>query len=657
MGTAAEKLIERYNPPFGLVPFILPRAYDTTAVEAEIPQLHRYPDKTKVMLRGVLQNFRVKHGGRITFIYADLRDDRGNKQVCQWAASGNTVQAKLYGLQSEAGTKSIHLTATITSFSGNEGSRVIFAANGKIARANDDEVSAYALPVYSLKQATKPYEIKREVADAIATCMGSQAMPDEFAAALGLPELETALKAVHGLAPIPHAEREAMAEMQTPWHRRITAELIYRTLKAVRGGRREGRSPRILYDRDAMRRLAATLPYDLTGDQLGALSAIFEVMGSGDFRRILLNADVGAGKTTVMGFAIFAALEAGHSAAMMAPSSVLAKQLYDEYSDLFASFDYPVFYAAKMTKNQRVKLQNRIQKAGACLVVGTIAVNALEIPDLALVLCDEEQKIGTEQKSALINGARGKLPYQILSSATPIPRSLASSLYGSVKSVRMKNRPGGRLPIFTKVVSDEGSAFRLFSLIRSEASKGNQALFVCPSIASGEMASIALAEELCEAFLPGTYDAIHGQMKPAVIDEKVAAFKRKEFSVLLATSMVDSGFHAEDLSVVVILSPERFGLSMLHQIRGRVGRRAGLQGYCALYPPNFILKVPAQERLDYFSKTQDGFELARRDLLARGSGELAGSVQSGGDVDFVENADLVEQIESIIAQKNAKSAA
>lgn len=656
MGTAAQKLIERYTPPFGLIPFILPRAYDTAATQTTISDLGRYPDKTKVMLRGTLSNFRVKFSGRMTFIYADLRDG-GQKQICQWPTSGPAAQSKMYALQTEAGEGRVQLTASINSFTGEEGNRVIFASNGKITPVGEGPSSSYATPVYELKQGTKPHEIKKEVEQSLDECLSSGAMPEAYAAALGLPELKASLKVVHGLAPIPDCDMESLAEMGSPWHERVMADLIFRTLKAIRGGKREGRSPRILYDKGAMRRLAATLPYELTHDQLGALKEIFEVIGSGDFKRVLLTADVGAGKTTVMGFAIFAALEAGYSAAMMAPSSVLAQQLFEEYVKLFEPFKYPIFYAAKMTKSQKVKLQKKIKELGPCLIVGTITVNAFEVPNLGLVLCDEEQKIGTEQKSALINGAQGKLPYQILSSATPIPRSLASTLYGSIKMVRMKNRPGGRLPVFTKVVEEEGSASRLFSLIRSEICKGHQALFVCPSISSGEMASIALAEELCNAFLPGSYTSIHGQLNPQEIEKRVAAFKQKESAVLLSTSMVDSGFHADDLSVVVILAPDRFGLSMLHQIRGRVGRRAGLQGYCALYPPTFTLKRPARERLDYFCQTLDGFELASRDMHNRGSGDLAGTSQSGGEVNFIAYAELVERIEYLIEGEKGERAA
>lgn len=650
MGTAPKKLLERYSPPFGLMPLLMPRAYDNSAVSTSICELPRFPDKTKVMLRGYLSNFRVKQSGRLCFVYADLYEGT-QKQICQWTATPSTAHAKQYALQSEAGTDPVQLVATITSFTGEEGNRVIFAANGKLAPLKEGAASLCAVPIYELRQGTRPHEIKKAVQEGIFECLGEKAMPDECAARLGLPGLAESLKIVHGLVPVPEGDVSEITEMRTLWHRRVTAELIFRTLVAIKGGRREGRSPVIGYDKEAMRSLAGTLPYTLTGDQLHALSEIFAVMGSGDFRRILLSADVGAGKTTVMGFAIFAALKAGYSAAVIAPSSVLARQLFEEYEKLLEPFGYAVHFAAKMTKAQKAKLQKKIDTGAPCLVVGTVTVNSFAFGNLGLVACDEEQKIGTEQKSALINAAKGKLPYQILSSATPIPRSLASTIYGSVKMVRMKNRPSGRLPIFTKVVDDEGSAHRLFSLIRSEVAAGHQALFVCPSISSGEMASIALAEELCNAFLPGSYISIHGQLKPQEIEKRVAAFKQKESAVLLSTSMVDSGFHADDLSVVVILAPDRFGLSMLHQIRGRVGRRAGLQGYCALYPPTFTLKRPARERLDYFCRTLDGFELASKDMQNRGSGDLAGTSQSGGEVNFIEHAELVEQIEQLIEER------
>lgn len=648
MGIRAETLIERYGPPFGKLAFLLPRAYDTTAVPVSVPELPRFPDKTKVMLRGTLSNFRVKQSGRLCFVYADLYEG-SVKQICQWPTSPSAAHAKMHALQCEAGTQRVQLVASVTSFTGREGERVIFVTNGKIAPLSAEaDLSLFAMPVYELRQGTKPHEIKRAVTQALVESTGGDAMPDLIAARLGLPPLMESLKAVHGLAPVPEADIAAFAEMNTPWHRRITAELIWRTLRTIRGGKREGRCASLAYNPEAMRKLESTLPYTLTMDQKGALRDIFSVFASGDFKRMLLLADVGAGKTTVMVFAAYAVLQAGKSVAVLAPSSVLAQQLFEEFAALLEPMGHPVLFAAKMTKAQKTKLQKKLSEGEPCVVVGTTTVNGFDFPDLGLVCCDEEQKIGTEQKSALLQRNTGELPYQILSTATPIPRSLASTIYGSVQLVKMQNRPAGRLPIFTKVVGDETSAHHLFSLIRKEASLGRQALCVCPSISSGEMASVEEAESLCSTFLPGMHESIHGQMKAKKVDERVARFKRGEFPVLIATSLVDSGFDVKNLSVVVVFSPDRFGLSMLHQIRGRVGRRAGLQGYCALYPTNFTLKTKAAERLDYFCKTHDGFALAQKDLQLRGSGELAGTKQSGGEIDFVAHAELVEQIEQEI---------
>ena len=230
-------------------------------------------------------------------------------------------------------------------------------------------------------------------------------------------------------------------------------------------------------------------------------------------------------------------------------------------------------------------------------------------------------------------------------SATPLPRSIQSSIYGNYKIIKIATKPKGRLSVLTKIIQNQLSVNKLLTHIENESKEGRASLIVAPSIAAGEMASIRKIEQICnERFEFSFFKSIHGQLTEKEIEKNIESFKRGEFPLLIATSMVEAGFSYENLSTVVITDPERFGISQLHQIRGRTGRKAGLQGYCALWNLTLKYNTKVYDRLTYFCREFDGFMLANNDMLNRGSGDLIGKAQSGGEINFIEYADDVELI-------------
>jgi ATP-dependent DNA helicase RecG len=648
-----QKLIKKvqslYDLPFDTVALLLPRAYDVSAQETSLNNLVNFPEKSKVMARGTVINFRVKHSRRMSFVYADMYDIEGNKQILQWASSAKAANVKMRALQQEALNKRLQVAGAITSFEGREG-KVVFISNPKLEEIESVDIPALLpSPVYELKSGIKPHEVRSVVKEAIAFCdVDPLAMPKIVEERMQIPPLKNALSYVHGLKGVEKEDLEEFVNFESKHHQRARYEMIWRTLKKIKESKMSGVSPQIYYDRTEMRSLEASLPFELTIDQKSALGSIFKRFSSGEFKRILLQADVGAGKTVLSIFLAFSVVKSSYQVAVLAPSTVLAKQLYEEYKKFLEPMGVTIEFAAGvLTKKERTRIQKILDKDEPCIVLGTTAVNGFEFKNLGLLIIDEEQKFGVTDKNKLLKGVL--LPYVLMMSATPIPRSIASGIYGGFEMIKLKTKPKGRLPVLTKVVRNEDSARKLFDLIEKEAREGRCSLIVCPSINSDEMASIETIVNICSnRFNDEFYTCIHGQLKEKEIIKNINDFREGKHSLLISTSMVDSGFSVPNLGVVVITGPERFGLSGLHQLRGRAGRSAGLQGYCALYPLNFFLKDKANERLEFFASNHDGFLLSAKDLKDRGSGDLTGKAQSQGQINFIEYEDEVKQIQRYI---------
>lgn len=632
------KIIEVYEPPFG-IEFILPRGYDISAQIIKANTAHNLSKKNKVVLFGVLSNFRVKYRGRLANIYANLSDETGSVML-NWTLSQKAGEFKCNILRNEFNGMNCQCLAEIDSY-GEGVDRFVFLKKVKLkvsANIGLTQQSITPTPIYELKSKIKEFEIMEVIKEKIITYRKKSSLPVDIINKYQLPTVLESLQYIHGMKEIPVAHQIDFAEGKSLWNKRIQLEMIWNTLIAMDNESFNKASPRIKYNKEELIALEEKLPFNLTESQKKSLGNIFKTLQSGSFERMLLQGDVGSGKTLVSIFASYVvAKSAFNQIAVIAPSTVLATQLAEEYTHMLEPMGILVFKSAgTLKKREKTKIQKALNSDVPMVVVGTTSVNSFDFKRLGLLIIDEEQKMGVKSKDKLLNQLVS--PYQILMSATPIPRSLAQAIYGNVKVVKIESKPAGRLPVLTKIIPNEHSLSQLFIFIAEQARLKLKTLFVAPSIASGELASIEDLVVACEKYLPGTkVGIINGSMKEEEISKTIDDFKNDDHHILIATSMVEAGFSVPNMTAVVIYGPDRFGLSQLHQIRGRGGRASGVQAYCALLPRKFELSDKARERLTFFSKNHDGFELSKTDLKNRGSGELMGKEQTGGGkLNFVE---------------------
>lgn len=381
------------------------------------------------------------------------------------------------------------------------------------------------------------------------------------------------------------------------------------------------------------RKLLAKLPFQLTDGQNEALRQISMMMKAGKRVNALVQGDVGSGKTMVALFAMLVAAESGFQSAIMAPTNVLAKQHYKELTELLEPFGIKTAYLSGELKAKEKREANKAIKEGeADIIIGTHAVisKTVNYKNLGLIVVDEEHRFGVAQRDAFAEKG-GQGVHVINMSATPIPRSLAMSLYGDdVMTLTIKTMPKGRIPIKTIQERNETKAFQL---IHSEIKKGRQAYIVCPLIEENfELDDVESVEETYskadDYFSPKGIDVgvIHGRMKPEIIAEEISKFSSGEYDILVSTTIVEVGVNVPNATAILIKSAERFGLAQLHQLRGRVGR-SSYPSTCLLLSNNETEK--AKFKLKAMTDTSDGFVIAQKDMELRGTGDIVGVEQSG----------------------------
>jgi ATP-dependent DNA helicase RecG len=344
----------------------------------------------------------------------------------------------------------------------------------------------------------------------------------------------------------------------------------------------------------------------------------------------LLQGDVGSGKTIVGLFAALLALENGYQAALMAPTELLAEQHFRTITRLLAPLSIkPILLTGSMTTRERAKAGKAIASKSPALVIGTHALiqEGTTFGKLGLAIIDEQHRFGVEHRAAM--AGKGEGPDILLMSATPIPRSLALTMYGDLDVSTLDERPAGRQPI-TTVIRREKARDKVLSFVRQETDEGRQAYVVYPVIEESEKidlkAATTMFQELSEGAFAGKRVALlHGRVPAAERDSTMRAFRDGLIDVLVATTVIEVGIDVPNATVMLIEHPERFGLSQLHQLRGRVGRGAD-QSYCILLGD---YGQESGERLKIFASTEDGFEIAQADLRIRGMGNLFGEEQSG----------------------------
>jgi ATP-dependent DNA helicase RecG len=389
------------------------------------------------------------------------------------------------------------------------------------------------------------------------------------------------------------------------------------------------------------------LPFDLTAGQNQALEQIKSGLLSNRQFHALLQGDVGSGKTVVAMLTMIGICGAGEQAACMVPTDILARQHFFSMGKIFedAGLKLGLLVGAMGTAERRDVLKG-LKNGEINAVVGTHALFSkdTEFQNLGFVIIDEQHRFGVKQREALL--AKGNKPDLLVMSATPIPRSLAMTFYGDLEAIILREKPPGRKPVLTKLVSGEKRE-NMKNYLYKESLAGNRCYWVVSRVQEDEFGEVASVGNIYEElrFFKNNWKiaVVHGQMPEAERNANLTAFAKGEISMLVCTTVVEVGVNVPEANLMVIDKPESFGLAQLHQLRGRVGRGSA-QAWCFLVCD---LNNVAFERLEQFSKTNDGFEIAEIDLQNRGAGNLEGSVQSGSWIlryfDWVDSQPLIEK--------------
>ncbi len=406
--------------------------------------------------------------------------------------------------------------------------------------------------------------------------------------------------------------------------------------------RRQAGSGQIVTPRP-MESFCKKLPFPLTADQHRSIQEAMSDMGSGRAMNRLLQGDVGSGKTMVAAACIWLAAESGLQSALMAPTELLAQQHYHTLAPLLATLGLDTVLLTGSQKGKaRQQAQSKLKNGAARLAIGTHALLTQgEFQSLGLVITDEQHRFGVAQRSALAAKAGEAPPHVLVMSATPIPRTLALIVYGDLDISVLREKPPGRQEVDTFLVHTDKRQ-RLYAFIEGQIAAGHQAYVVCPAVedsSSGQdyEGAVSYAETLRQVFPHRRIGLIHGRLKPKEKEGVMADFSAGTLDILVSTTVIEVGVDVPNATLMVVENADRFGLSQLHQLRGRVGR-SGLKSYCVLVSD--AERPETRQRLRALCATNDGFQIAEEDLRLRGPGDFFGQRQSG--LPQLQVADLAE---------------
>jgi ATP-dependent DNA helicase RecG len=562
--------------------------------------------------------------GRLTMVGVKVGDDSGHVRATwfnqPWVAAKLAPGAELLltGKRSDRG------------FAVQEWELVAAADPGIRPSEQDVPPGAPFVPVHPATENLRPQKI-REWAEAACELAANavEGMPSELRVRRRLCSVGDALRSAH----FPETADDLDAA-----RRRLAFEelFLHQALLATRKrSQRTARpAPRFARPGELVGRWLDSLPFEPTGDQLRALEEIDADLERGEPMQRLLMGEVGSGKTVVAVYAMMRALEAGHQAALMAPTEVLAEQHALTLDRLLGAEAIPFSLLTGSTPAAtRRRALDQLASGELGLIVGTHALiePTVRFARLGLVVVDEQHRFGVEQRRALdAKGVEGMAPHILHMTATPIPRTLSLTAYGDLDTTALHELPAGRQPIETRLV-EESQRGEAFEFLRRRLREGRQAFVVCPLVTQSEKvqgkAAEAEAERLRASELRGfRVGVLHGQMRPDAKAEAMRAFAAAETDVLVATTVIEVGIDVGNATVMLIEGAERYGVSQLHQLRGRVGRGEH-PSQCLLFAEES--GELARRRLRAIESESDGFKLAEVDLALRGEGEILGTRQSG----------------------------
>ena len=486
------------------------------------------------------------------------------------------------------------------------------------------------MPVYPLTAGLTNASLSGLIRQALSLCdPPEEILPEQLRLEYGILPADRAYRAIH--------EPASMAEAEQAKRRLIFEEFFVFSagLSLIRASRQLKKTAP--YDVNGLQTFYNALPFALTGAQKRAIGEICADLQKGTPMNRMVQGDVGSGKTMVAAAAAYLAIQNGQQAALMAPTEILAEQHFAGLSRLLTPLGIRVcLLTGALTAKEKRLVREQVQIGEVDLIIGTHALlsDGTEFARLGLVIADEQHRFGVKQRAALSNKADA--PHVLVMSATPIPRTLALLMYGDLDVSVLDELPPGRQRVETFLVGESMRA-RINAFIRKQAAEGHQSYIVCPAVEETEelniKAATVWAETLQQTVFPDLKIALlHGQMKDK--ETAMAAFAKGEADILVATTVIEVGVDVPNATLIVIEDADRFGLSQLHQLRGRVGRGSA-KSYCILTSQN---KNPETlQRLKALCKTTDGFQIAQEDLRLRGPGDFFGSRQSGLPVFRVAN--------------------
>ena len=505
-----------------------------------------------------------------------------------------------------------------------------------------DDGGGMVLPVYPATEGLTHRQIRRLVHEHLDAMLevADDTLPDGLRRSAHTLTLREAFLAVH---------RPSVAGGWEAGRRRLALDELFDLQLVVTRARHLAKSapkgPVFAIRRELTSALKASLPFELTAEQKRAIREITGDMTSDRRMHRLLMGDVGTGKTVVGLFAMLLAAENGYQAVFMAPTELLAEQHARTLTNLLSPLAIaPALLVGRLSASEKATVRAQLASGAARIVVGTHALiqDRTAFHRLGLVVIDEQHRFGVEQRAALIE--KGDAPDVLLLSATPIPRSLALTLYGDLDISVLRQKPLRQSAVKTGVRA-EADREAVYRFVREQCTAGRQAYVVYPVIDESERvdlkAATTMAEELTRRLAPLQVALVHGRLKAEERDQAMRRFRDGAVHVLVATTVIEVGIDVPNATVMVIEHPERFGLAQLHQLRGRVGRGAE-ESHCVLLTDD----ASARGRLRRFARTTDGFRIAELDLRERGMGELAGTRQAGGFAlrfaEFERDGDLID---------------
>ena len=462
-----------------------------------------------------------------------------------------------------------------------------------------------------------------------------ETMPQAWLSRSGLPSVQQALRILHN--PRDQQDVVKIHQIQHPaQHRFIVEELAAHRISLLIRRQRIAQQPcpSISAAPDLQQQFLQQLPFELTQAQLRVTQQLMDDLENHKPMMRLVQGDVGSGKTVVAAMAVLPVVASKYQCALMAPTEILAQQHFANFSHWLTELGITVLSLMGSDKGKKRQLKEAMIESGeAQVVIGTHALfqQSVTFRNLGLIIIDEQHRFGVEQRQALQKKAgNGQVPHQLIMTATPIPRTLAMSIYADLDYSQIDELPPGRTPVNTSIIA-QSKRDELIQSVAKACHEGQQVYWVCTLIEESEALQCEAAELTFQNLIQQLQDVsvglVHGRMKSSEKDQQIDAFKKGQIQCLVATTVIEVGVDVPNASIMVIENPERLGLSQIHQLRGRVGR-GNKQSYCLLLVKNNLSQQVAK-RLEVIRNNQDGFVIAEKDLEIRGAGEVLGTRQTG----------------------------